>query len=223
MALVGAWADSRNFDEHAKAPIVAPAIVTALSKAMGVLASGDVVHAGLMHTYGYLFSTLWTPFGYKRARWVDGELERGLHLPDGILGPTPRSGTLFANVTCVLAGLAFDGPPGKELARDCALFAAPEIKLALVAPHETWREHVRDVTLKTDLFALSPGHYLLVYSMERDGRQGLLTSFPVDEQMARSLRAQPTGDAVPIVARYNAAVRGLDMPTTGSRRYLSGK
>lgn len=222
-ALHAAWGTSRNFDEHVKASIVAPPILEALGQRLGVNGRGEVLHAGLQHTYGYLFSTLWTSFGYKRARWVDGELERGLGLPDGLLGPAPKAGTLYANVTCTLAKIAFDDGGWQRLAPACARSTATEI-MALRThqrAHDHWLERAADVILRTDLYPLSPSRYLLVYAAVIDHEWKLLTSFPVDEAMAQSLRAQPTGDGLPISARYNAVVPGLVGPVTGSRTRFS--
>src|SRR5205823_4357190 len=108
------WGTSINYDELAKAIIVHPAILRALDKSfvshapmevqnidaqapesvatarlLGVAPTHDpaghpLAHAGMEHTYGYLFSVLKTSFGYKRARWVSGESERGFGLKTGL-------------------------------------------------------------------------------------------------------------------------------------------
>src|SRR5262245_13206806 len=64
------WGRSANFDENAQSVIVDPAIVRAVGETAGVPARGRFVHAGLLHTYGYLFSLIETPYGAKRDRWV---------------------------------------------------------------------------------------------------------------------------------------------------------
>lgn len=111
------WGQSINYDELAKGQIVEAPILEAIAKKMGIPFSMNhpqhVVHAGMEHTYGYLFSTLKTPFGYKRARWVQGELDRGFNLPVGIFGPTPSEGTLFANVSFFIGNIAFRFDPEK--------------------------------------------------------------------------------------------------------------
>ena len=56
-------------------------------------------HAGLIHTFGYLFSNLKTRFGYKRDRWVDGKLDASFGWPQGTLLGTHGDGNLFANVS----------------------------------------------------------------------------------------------------------------------------
>ena len=218
-ALHAEWGRSRNVDEHEHAPIVDAGILSALGARLGVAGDGEVVHAGLQHTYGYLFSTLWTAFGYKRARWVDGELERGLGLAPGLLGPSPPSGTLYANVTCVLARLALSPGSWDLVAHACA-GAAPQVRLAPRA-HRGLREDVGAVSLRTDWFALSPKRWLLVYSASVDGRERLLTSFPVDQSVVDALGAQPLGEHVAIVARYNAVVPELAAAAHGTRRLVT--
>ena len=213
-ALHAAWGQSRNLDEHEHAAIVDPGILDVLGKRLGVAGAGEIVHAGLQHTYGYLFSTLWTAYGYKRARWVDGELERGLGLAPGLLGPAPSSGTLYANVTCVLARLVFSRESWDLVAASCT--AAP---LAARA-HDGLREEVGPVALRTDWFALSPTRFLLVYSASVSGRERLLTSFPVDRLVIDALVAQPLGESVAITARYNAVVPELEAGAHGGRRVV---
>ena len=222
-ALHTAWGQSRNVDEHEHAPIVDAGVLSALGAQLGVPGSGEVVHAGLQHTYGYLFSTLWTAFGYKRARWVDGELERGLGLAPGLLGPSPPTGTLYANVTCVLARLVFSRESWDLVAHACA-----NVPLS-PRDHEGLREESGAVSLRTDWFALVGTRYLLVYSASVDGRERLLTSFPVDKAVIDALRAQaldaratkPAREHVPLVARYNAVVPELAAGAHGARRVVT--
>jgi hypothetical protein len=102
------WGTSLNTDEHAHTEIVNPEIILMLSQEVGVpLPDGERVFAGIEHTYGYLFSTLNTNFGHKRLRWIQGELEDGLVLPKGTLGPFPQEGTLFGNATYFFGRIAF--------------------------------------------------------------------------------------------------------------------
>ncbi|MEO6953992.1 MAG: hypothetical protein ABI321_19475 [Polyangia bacterium] len=213
-ALHAAWGQSRNLDEHEHAPIVDAGILSLLGKQLGVPGDGEVVHAGLEHTYGYLLSTLWTAYGYKRARWVDGELERGLGLEAGFLGPAPSTGTLYSNVTCVLARLVFSRASWDLVSHTCA-----HVPVA-ARTHDGLREEVGTVALRTDWFALSATRWLLVYSASVNGRERLLTSFPVDKPVIDGLIAQPLGERVDIVARYNAVVPELSASAHGKRRVV---
>lgn len=53
-------------------------IFDALHAAAGIDAAFPVGNAGLLHVYGYWFSEVPTPFGFKRDRWQNGELARAL-------------------------------------------------------------------------------------------------------------------------------------------------
>src|SRR6185312_10106073 len=64
--LLSLWGRSRNVDEFVEQAIVHPAILRVIGQLTGVPMRGRIVHAGLEHTYGYLFSLIETPFGYKR-------------------------------------------------------------------------------------------------------------------------------------------------------------
>src|SRR5256885_4802858 len=74
--LLSLWGRSVNVDENAGQVIVHPAILQAIGELAGVPMRGRIVHAGLQHSYGYLFSLIDTPYGAKRDRWVSTELER---------------------------------------------------------------------------------------------------------------------------------------------------
>ena len=99
--LLNLWGLSRNMDESNLTVKTIP--INLLSFFNSILKveyddSFSIGHAGLNHTYGYLFSTLMTPFGYKRARYVQGELEEGFALPVGTFGGLPPRGTLLGNM-----------------------------------------------------------------------------------------------------------------------------
>jgi hypothetical protein len=238
------WGQSINFDELAKGIIVDPAILEALGEVMDVELPGLAerhVHAGLEHTYGYLFSTLKTSFGYKRARWVRADIENGFGLSRGLLGPTPSEGTLFSNVTYFAGRIAFAGNanqlevlaaedagvPGELKALDYASLKISRLREAF-SP-----EPGRQVVLATDLVRFPkvalppPGNAgLLVYSV-LDTRQSalpvLITAFPVSESfIAAALDPANLGEGKPIVTRYNAYLPDVSGKTFTGLRYLSG-
>lgn len=104
------WGQSRNVDEHEQKKIVDPKILSAIGRCAGYpIRDDNAYHAGLMHTYGYLFSQLKTRFGYKRDRWTSGVIEAGLGLDAGCCSPTPCDGTLLQNVTHLLSRVCFGG------------------------------------------------------------------------------------------------------------------
>ena len=116
-ALLELWGESINYDELANGEIVRPETLAFLAARLGAAGPrGRIIHAGLEHTYGYLFSLLPTKFGFKRARWVRPDIEQGLGLPRGAAGPAPSEGTLLSNITCLAGGIALmDDPAARAL------------------------------------------------------------------------------------------------------------
>ncbi len=107
-SLLDYWGLSLNFDENVRATIVDPKILTAIgSLCKRQIRFGRAYHAGLMHTYGYLLSTLETPYGLKRDRWMKATIENGFKLPRHTLGAEPNAGTLLQNLTYFLGRLVF--------------------------------------------------------------------------------------------------------------------
>ena len=224
-ALLKLWGESINFDELANGEIVSPSVLGFIAARLGAPApSGRIMHAGAEHTYGYLFSLLQTKFGFKRARWVGPDIEEGLGLPKGSVGPSPAAGTLLSNVTCLAGGLALRGDKaaGKLLAQACEHSAAAVKKYKPAAEkHPRLSETVslpggRRVTLRTDLvpFVKNSGGntHLLVYSVSDSAKKHayLVTAFPVNEGFVKSV-TDPAGlgKDKPVQTRYNAYVEGF--------------
>src|SRR5262249_13847493 len=145
-----------------------------------------VVHAGLQHTYGYLFATLDTPYGPKRERWLSNHLERGFSLDPTLFSERPKLGTLLANITWFLGAIALRDRPGQRSRLNAdAAGVAPELigydyaRLSVERIIEQVRSpgpHRSVVTLITDLvpFLVRPDgdnvDTLLVYSVESGQR-----------------------------------------------------
>jgi hypothetical protein len=188
------------------------------------------------HTYGYLFSLLGTKFGFKRARWVKDDIESGLGLPRGLIGPDPAEGTLLRNVTCLAGGIALKddaaAPPPLAGAGCPAIlrkYAAARIpRLRLV---ETVALPGRGtVALRTDFVpfikvSAAGNSHLLVYSVSDPAADtaSLITAFPVSEAFVRNvLDPEKLGINKPVQTRYNAWVEGLSGGKSfkGSREVL---
>lgn len=250
--VLNAWGESINFDELAKNVIVAPPLLNTLlaeAKQPPLTVCGrtdetreaprQCANAGLTHTYGYLLSNLKTPFGYKRARWVKGEIEAGLGLPIGSVGPTPQSGTLLSNVTHLASKLAFQtlAPTATENAALSAWLPNPELKSSLI---ETVKAPEHTLNIRTDFypFAKKPeesssttgNSHLLVYSYQIIPMAGtshapsqwtekLITIFPVEESFVqRALAPSVCGDPGTngeVFSRYNGWI-----PVLGASRVL---
>ncbi len=219
------WGESINFDELARGVIVDERVLAFLSSRAGVqLPKGRLAHAGVEHTYGYLFSVLPTKFGFKRARWVRPDIEEGLGLPRGSAGPASAEGTLLANVTCLTGGIALkDDPAAYQLLQRVLPSCAAAVRAYALRPVRRGRltEEVqlpggRKVVLRTDFApfkAVSGGStHLLVYSVFDSalGRAYLVTAFPVAKGFVdNALDPASLGANKPVQTRYNAHVGGL--------------
>ena len=216
-ALREAWGLSQNFEESAGAEIVRRAILSLLAKNYGVQieerGAKSVIHAGLIHTYGYLLSNLRTPFGFKRARWVSGRLEEGFSLPAQSLGPEAHTlserSTLLSQVTYLAMRIAHQDQ-GLEWERWRARLearATPELKSLVLPASERATEIQRlrsgeSIEWVTDLVSLPRdprGGRLLVYSLRSQGVTRVITAFPVERDFAQRKNS-------PVKPRYNAWV-----------------
>ncbi len=219
------WAESINYDELANGVIVDPGILSFIAARVGALQPrGKIAHAGMEHTYGYLFSLLPTKFGFKRARWVRPDIEEGLGLQRGVAGPAPAEGTLLANITCLAGGIALkDVPAAAALLEKEKPYCAASLRDYSTRPIKSTRlsEEValpagRKVTLRTDFvpFAKASGgnSQLLVYSVydSAQHRAYLVTAFPVNDGFVKSvISPSGLGSDKPVQTRYNAYVEGL--------------
>ncbi|MDB5337304.1 MAG: hypothetical protein JWN70_2923 [Planctomycetaceae bacterium] len=239
--LLDLWNSSSNFDELAGVAIVEPGVLAAIGELAGVSVDGLIVHAGLQHTYGYLLSTIVTPFGYKRDRWVSPRLEQGFGLPSDILGPNPVEGTLLSNATLFAGLVAFRGDEQatRRLRRIAPSAAAPIRKLDFthfehrrivetLSPRDS-AGRFRSVRIRTDVvpYPCQVGgcveNCLLVYSIEDSSQPGprLTTLFPVSPTFVAELtHPNRFGPAVEIRTRFNAFVPGLAGQTLVGRRTL---
>jgi hypothetical protein len=235
-AMLATWGRALNYNQIANGgysddPIVAPAIIDELIARAGAPARQDrVVHAGVQHTYGYLFSVLATPFGFKRARWVQPTVNDGFGLPAGTIAPVPAAGTLLGNVTWLAGAIAFAGEPALADAHSAPALVAPAVQALDVAALHTKRlsETVtvagREVELRTDFVDFphptAAAATWLVYSIREDGKSRLITAFPITAAARDKYESAPTGDAVPITTQYNAWVDGLTGSKLPGRRIL---
>ncbi len=226
-------------DTFGASPVVDYVIVDALDEAMGVAPrTGKTTHAGVQHTYGYLFSLLQTPYGYKRARWVAPDVTDGFGMPAGTFGPVPPDGTLFGNTTYLAGSIAFTGEPELSVVQGNTPHVAKAVlKLDLSKLNVTRLTEVttlsdgRTITLRSD-FVRFPTVGIadagprantcwLVYSVHdtSDGRSRLITAFPISTSSFQTYTA-PTllGSNKSITTNYNAWVDGLsDTLSTGTR------
>lgn len=226
------WGLCSNHDEFANQTIVADEIVELISSLAEFDASPQTPHAGLQHTYGYLFSTIETPFGRKRDRWINEDLEAAFGQPSGTFGPAPEEGTLLSNVTWLAGQIAFRNDARLGWLRRAlrSRVAASLLNLDLSeVPIQRMTETFRGrfggtrtqstIVLRTDLVPLPAVNtwyqgppWLLVYSIHdrREPHPQLVTLFTVSEQMRTEMEARcQEHTRTDIRLRYNAVIHGV--------------
>jgi hypothetical protein len=224
--LMNLWGLSRNIDEshlQDRTRTVPANIVQFFNSILNVPYDDTFTfgHAGLTHTYGYLMSNLKTPFGFKRARYVDGEIESGFGLPSGIFSGLPPQGTLLSNLTSFAGRIALRDQP--QLVRNLPA-TLPEIAnfpYATLKPKrlvERLRSDQFHLEMRTDIIpfkmASSTGKntHLLIYSIDfrkrsEDPQPKLITVFPVQKGFGDGIFSNiGFGDRQPIKLKYNASV-----------------
>ena len=206
------WTDCAVFDELAKAEILPEKAMNGLGIRREV--TGGVAHspAGVMHTYGYLFSQLQTAYGLKGKRWIESRLDERLGLPAGTFSPVAPEGEFAANLTSVLLQLI--GAPARVA--HAARLEPAKRTLGRVEQRVTWRTPdggTVKASVFTHLTALQPlpgvettDEFLLIYEVARDGRHRFTTAFPVGKDFAAAIMdAKP--DAEPAFKpRFNLFV-----------------
>jgi hypothetical protein len=250
------WGYCINFDELARGIIVSPSVIDRLVEFFAppagkpfIITVGandrEILHAGVQHTYGYLFSNLKTSFGYKRARWVRDTLDRGFGLPTGTLSPLPKAGSLFSNATYFAGRIAFKNEPSilRTLTRSASRAVSPALvnydfdSLKSVRLEETVHTETGDVIIRTDFVPFThkvegdTNTHWLIYSIADNRAERkkqhlvpaqLITAFPVETSFVEAaLAADGLGENKPVITRYNAYVEGLTFKSlTGTRRKL---
>lgn len=206
------WTDCTIVDELAKAEILPARAMAGLGVPRTV--TGGVVHApaGLMHTYGYLFSQLQTAYGLKSKRWLESRIDERLGLAAGAFGPTPPRGEFSSNVTWALLSLI--GAPAR-LPHAATLTPTAKV-LGRVEQRVTWRTPQGETVLASVLTHLVelpslPGFEtrdtrLLIYEFFRDGRHRLVTAFPIERGFAESIMATKPGREASFKPRFNLYV-----------------
>jgi hypothetical protein len=236
--LLDLWGLSRNIDEShlSTGTRTVPAnVIQFLNSILKVNYDTNSVfgHAGLTHTYGYLMSNLQTPFGFKRARYVAGELEAGFGLPAGIFSGLPTQGTLLSNLTNFAGMIAFRDHPELQqyLKTEVPAIANFEFhKLNSQRLIELIQTERYTLELRTDIVPFTENNNkgknasLLVYSLDFHARgqkpqPRLITVFPVEKNFASGIFSPSgLGDQVAIKLKYNAS-----LPITIPAEQMIGK
>jgi hypothetical protein len=244
--LISLWGLSRNIDESHlsdRTRTVPANVIQFLNAILKVNYDESFTfgHAGLTHTYGYLMSNLQTPFGFKRARYVDGEIESGFQLTKGLFSGIPPSGTLLSNLTCFAGQIAFRDHPEaqKYLYQRCKIAeinAFPFKQLKSKRLVERLRSDEIYLELRTDIVPFpyfstkGKNSHLLIYSIDFHARgepsqPRLITVFPVQKGFGDGIFSNiGFGDRQPIKLRYNASIP-LNIPNEEmiGKRYVENE
>ena len=212
------WGRSLNYDEHEKKIIVDRKILNVIGRiARCKIRDKSNYHAGLIHTYGYLLSNLPTRYGFKRERWINGQLERCLGLSIPLLPASPGNQSLLQNLSYLLHNFVGQGGTRNQLARETD-YVAPTIVEFDYSKIRRKRilENVqvgqsRRIELRTDLISLPKGdwHSLLIYSHQYNQQVRIITTFPIGRETESELLKQETGRNVLIRPRFNLFFPGL--------------
>lgn len=221
------WGKSLNFDSGAKKVIVDEKIIEDLQRLFDIKNDNKIVHAGVMHTYGYLFSTIDTPYGYKRKRWITDTLNYGFNFSGNALSPDTIDGGLLSNVTYFAGMIALKDRTQLNLLKNVSseVIAFDYSKLK----YQTVEEATKDFVFVTNLVSFSrkkdkeENDYLLIYSIRdlRVNKEFLITAFPVNTVTANKI-LEPTGLGAnqKITIRYNAYLEGAGNNLTGTRKLI---
>ena len=177
LELTSFWGKSYNFDSGAKKQIIDEAIIGDLQGLFQIKNDNLIVHAGITHTYGYLFSVLNTPYGFKRKRWIDPTLNLAFSFSGKSLSPETLEGGLLSNITYFAGTIAFKLPKDREALKSLKNVST-EVKhfdfskLSIVTLEEEINQAGTSVqTLRTTLVKLpfkradEENDYLLIYSI----------------------------------------------------------
>jgi hypothetical protein len=199
-----AWGRSSNRENDPDIELVHPRLLTALCGLMGqAQPDREAVNAGLLHTYGYLLSNRRTPYGFKRERWTQKKLERGLGLRPGVLAPVPEERTLLANVTDLMH-LIWKAEAGVHLFRD----ANPRLH-AFTLLEEVEGSPIQLLTRVVKLFPpILGGAVFHAWTDQHSLRY--VTLFPVDEAKLKDLTQRHSPGRGLVKPRYNAVIPDLD-------------
>lgn len=221
------WGKSVNFDSSAKKKIVEDKIIADLQSLFNIRNDNKIVHAGIMHTYGYLFSTIDTPYGYKRKRWINPGVNSAFDLSGNSLSPETIDGGLLSNVTYFSGTLAFKNKTELSLLKNVSneVFTYDYSKLAV----DRVEEEIKGQTLVTTLVRFpvkilaADNDYLLIYSTidHAMNKEFLVTAFPINaESYEKIIAKEGMGLNQKITIRYNAYLEGIGNNLTGTRKLI---
>ena len=222
------WGRSSNIDSSNKKIIVDEKILHQLNKKFNYFQSGEFCHAGIIHTYGYLFSDLLTPYGYKRKRWIEQTLNKAFSFSNESLSPQTKQGTLLSNLTYFTGMITLKNKTSLQLLKNVSSeilsFDFESLKISRL------EEKVQNLILKS-FFVKFPrvipsdeNRFLLIYVVEdlSTGAENLITAFPVNEKTLLNIQKDEfLGKNQSISLRYNALIENYPKNNLGTRTFFN--
>ncbi len=220
------WSSSTNFDYYAKEQIVLPQVSKLIESVSGdklilqrVYSQEhqqeiEIVHAGLEHIYGYLFSVINTPYGKKRKRWIDGGFNTLLQLESAPLS-THTSENLLSNVTYFVSRIAKKMKfPAQEIER-----ISPELReynydsLKKTTLVEVFRSQETNYQLTTYLIEgkqeFEGQSHILIYTISTEEEERVVSMFPIAPSFYDFIIEKKTGKVDDIQILYNGFIQEL--------------
>lgn len=195
------WGLSSN--REAELELIHPRLLAALCELVNLPSPvGGTANAGLLHTYGYLFSNRRTPFGFKRERWTRPDLERGLGLGTGLLTPVPQKGTLPENVTRLMRMIWLPDSDSDLCSRENRRLSG----ITVIEEPEDGR-----VQLLTRIVRFIPPAQgcAVFHAWSGTGSLKFVTVFPVEEKTVERLEHKFKSGPGLVKPRYNGVIPGL--------------
>jgi hypothetical protein len=220
-----------NFDSGAKKKIIEDKVLVELQDYFKLKSDNHIVHAGITHSYGYLFSNLDTPYGYKRKRWIDPEVNRAFGLAGMSLSPESKEGTLLSNITFFAGKIAFQNEESQSnlnkllnVSNEVKSFDFKKLKVKML---EEKIETPRDIQkiIRTHFVHFEnkndQNEYLLIYTVEDLNKhtEKLITVFPINkDSYLKTTDPLLMGADRPILPKYNMYLSaGKDVRFSGHR------
>ncbi len=224
------WGRSSNEDASNKKTIVDEKILNQIYKKFNFYQSGEYCHAGIIHSYGYLFSKLMTPYGYKRKRWIDHSLNYAFSFSQESLSPQAKDGSLLSNLTYFIGMITLKNKTSlqllKNVSQEILRFDYEALKVSRL---EEKVDHVVIRTFFVSFPKFSPqdeNRYLLIYTIEdlKMGKESLITAFPVNEKtFVSSQAALGLGKNKLVTLRYNALLENFPSNALGTRTFIKNQ
>jgi hypothetical protein len=240
--LLGFWGKSFNSDGgmnlngSLNKQIVDLDVLSDIQKVFGIKNDNIRVHAGITHTYGYLFSRLVTPYGFKRKRWTAATLNHAFDFKNHSLSPVPNSGSLLSNLTYFAGKLSFRNADQlsaleklQNTSEEVKAFDYKNIKKLVVIENVAKPKSLNIVTTLIALPKKAPkeeNDYLLIYSLEepKSQRGELITAFPIKkEAYLKIINPEGLGENKEISLRYNAYKEGFGPERLLGQRSVLGE